>query len=57
MNKKELEHLESKALYSFHLTDEMKDIYTHKCMAELLKKLRANIRKKNLAVVLLEVNN
>ena len=57
MNKKELEHLESKALYSFHLTDEMKDIYTNKCMAELLKKLRANIRKKNLVVVLLEVNN
>ena len=55
MNKKELEHLESKALYSFYLTDEMKDIYTNKFMAELFKKLRANIRKKNLAIVLLEI--
>jgi len=55
MNKKDLEHLESKSLYSFYLTDELKDIYTNKCIAELLKKIRANIRKKNLAVVLLEI--
>jgi len=55
MNSKELELIESKALYSFHATDALKDYYIQKHMTELLKNLRANIRKKNLAIVLLEV--
>lgn len=55
MNSKELELLESKALYSFHATDALKDYYIQKYMAELLKNLRANIKRKNLAIVLLEI--
>jgi hypothetical protein len=57
MNTNELKSIQNKSIYSFHISDQIKDAYLQKYLTELHKSIKQNIKKKNMIVILLEINS
>ncbi len=56
MNKRELEQLEKKSIYTLRINDDFKDQVINEYLYELNKIVKTNVKKKELVVFVMKVN-
>jgi hypothetical protein len=56
MNKRELEQLEKKSIYTLRMSDDLKDQVINGYLNELNKVIKTNVKKKELVILVFENN-
>jgi len=56
MNQRGLERLEKDSIYTMRVSSDLKDLVINRCLNELNKVIKTNVKKKELFVMVIESN-